>query len=95
VISALERVIVAIGAKEQDDRGVLAGINESLDIHQFHFHGMGQHERRRRSIASNQDGQTMVEYGIILTTVALLAAAVFMTFGQAIVAMLGPVIKAV
>jgi len=37
----------------------------------------------------------MVEYGIILTTVALLAAAVFMTFGQAIVAMLGPVIKAV
>lgn len=89
-------MIVAIGAKEDPDRGVLAGINESFDIHEFHIHGMnGQQERRRRSIASNQDGQTMVEYGIILTTVALLATAVFLTFGQAIVAMFGPIVRAV
>jgi len=37
----------------------------------------------------------MVEYGVILTVVALLATAAFLTFGQAIVTMFGPIVKAV
>lgn len=37
----------------------------------------------------------MVEYAVILTTVALLATAAFLTFGQAVVAMFGPIVRAV
>jgi Flp pilus assembly pilin Flp len=49
---------------------------------------------RGRSIASNQDGQTMTEYAFVLAGVAVLAAAAYLTFGQSIVAMLGPVVSA-
>jgi Flp pilus assembly pilin Flp len=81
--------------KNESGRAVLAGINESLDIHELDIHVLdGLHERRRRSIASNQEGQTMVEYGVILTTVALLATAAFLAFGKAIASMLGPVVNA-
>ena len=37
----------------------------------------------------------MVEYAVILTTVALLATAAFLTFGQAVVGMFQPIVKAV
>lgn len=37
----------------------------------------------------------MVEYAAILGTVALLAAAAFLTFGQAVAAMFGPIARAV
>jgi Flp pilus assembly pilin Flp len=73
-------------------RGVLAGINEML--HMLHIHMVNGSSERRRSIASNQDGQTMAEYAIILGTVALFATAAFMTFGQAIVSMFGPIVSA-
>ncbi|HUJ56663.1 MAG TPA: Flp family type IVb pilin [Gaiellaceae bacterium] len=85
-------MIVAIRAKESPMSRVLAGISELLDIHMVNS---PSHERRRWSIASNQEGQSMVEYGVILTVVALLATAAFLTFGQAIVTMFGPIVKAV
>lgn len=83
--------------RKNDSAGaVLAGIKKSLDIHELGHYGVdAPRERRRRSIASNQDGQTMVEYGIILTTVALLATAAFLTFGKAIEGLLAPVVNAV
>ena len=82
--------------KNESGPGVLAGINESIDIHKLEIHGVdAPHERRRRSIASNQECQTMVEYGVILTTVALVATAVFLTFGKAVASLLGPIAKAV
>lgn len=37
----------------------------------------------------------MVEYAVILTTVALLATAAFLLFGQAVVSMFGPIVTAV
>lgn len=92
MIFAPERVIVRDGAKERPRRGVLAGISNSLHI--FEGHGPSD-ERSRRSIASNQEGQTMAEYAIVLGSVAFLAAAAFFTFGQAIVALFGPIVDAV
>lgn len=78
--------------KEPQRPRVLADINKLLHIHRVS--GTSE-ERGRRSIASNQDGQTMVEYAVILTTVALLATAAFLTFGQAVVGMFQPIVKAV
>lgn len=37
----------------------------------------------------------MAEYAIIVGTVALLASAAYLTFGQAIVDMFGPIVKAI
>ena len=83
---------LALRQKERARRGVLADINNLIHIHRVSGTFI---ERGRRSIASNQDGQTMVEYAVILTTVALLATAAFLTFGQAVVAMFGPIVRAV
>ena len=83
---------MALWPKERPRRGVLADIKNLVHIHRVN--GTSD-ERGRRSIASNQDGQTMVEYAVILTTVALLATAAFLTFGQAVVAMFGPIVRAV
>ncbi len=91
VISLRKRVILAAQAKEPPIPGVLAGINEVLHIHDVN----DPPAERRRSIASNQEGQTMAEYGIILGTVGLLATAAFLIFGQAIVSMFGPIVTAV
>jgi len=86
------RVILACREKERSRCGVLVDIEGQVDIHEVN--GLPD-ERGRRSIASNQDGQTMVEYGVILAVVALLATAAFLTFGQAVVAMFGPIVNAV
>ena len=63
-------------------------------MHTLHIHRVNGLSERGRSIASNQDGQTMAEYAFVLAGVAVLAAAAYLTFGQAIVSMLGPVVSA-
>ena len=85
-------MIFACGAKDRPFKGVLADIDEPIPIYEVHSLS---HERRRQSLASNQDGQTMVEYAALVTLVALVATAAYLTFGQAIVAMFGPIINAV
>ncbi len=85
-------MILASSAKERSHSGVLAEIDELFDIH-----GMDgpSEETGCRSLASDEDGQTMAEYAVILATVALLASAAFLAFGQAIVSMFGPIVDAV
>jgi Flp pilus assembly pilin Flp len=84
-------VILVLPTKERPIPNVLAGINELLHIHEVH----GLSHERRRSIASNQDGQTMAEYAFILAGVALLATAAYMTLGQTVLNLFSPIVNAV
>ena len=47
------------------------------------------------ALAARETGQTMTEYAFVLGLVAIVSVAAFTTFGQAVVKLLGPVVKAV
>jgi Flp pilus assembly pilin Flp len=45
--------------------------------------------------ARREEGQALAEYAVVLAAVALVGAAAYLVFGQAIVAMFGPILEAV
>jgi len=52
--------------------------------------------RRLRTVAGRrEDGQTMTEYAFLLGLIAVAATAAFTSFGQSILSLFGPIVKAV
>ena len=46
-------------------------------------------------LAARETGQTMTEYAFILSLVAIVCVTAFTAFGQSVIKLLGPVVKAV
>lgn len=98
------RVIFAEREKENALPAALSCINAMR--HTQHINGSRVEgrcnsiiSRGRRSakfaLAGCEAGQTMTEYAFILTLVAVVSATAFTAFGQAVVKLLLPVVKAV
>jgi Flp pilus assembly pilin Flp len=47
------------------------------------------------ALAARETGQTMTEYAFILSLVAIVCVTAFTAFGQSVIALLGPVVRAV